>query len=339
METESLRAICRRWLALEQLPGLAVALVESERIRWEAAFGFAQLELEVPLTPQSPCEIASITKLLTAELVLRAWADGLIQLETTLAEAFAERPFPGGLPPAWGPIRVADLLRHRSGIRNYTAVEAYWRHTREDLPPEHILALVRELPLDFTPGSRYAYDNTGFYLLGLLLEAIHGQTYAELLQQQIFAPLQMQARIQDYAVLVPGRVAGYVRQGERIVNKPYYSPTGTYSAGGVLASARDLARWAAALYAPQRRRWRERMWMPDPSPAGNERAEGFCLGLGWFRLENDGRPFWGHNGGICGFVSALVHLPDTRRTAIVLCNGDWLKEPHRLGLELLAAWT
>lgn len=338
MSTEDrLERICRDWLQQRELVGLSAAVVENQAIVWEQGFGSAQLELDVPVGRDSVFEIASITKLLTAELVLQLVAEGKLRLDQTLGETLARVDI--SLPPAWYVIRIEQILRHSSGIRNYTAIPAYWQHTREDLPYSHILDLVRLMPLDFEPGSRYAYDNTGFFLLGLVLEAITGERYEELLRRRIFTPLGMKSsRVQDYSLISPGRVAGYSRVEGQIRNKPYYSATGTFSAGCVLASASDLARWATQLYSDRLpAELRAAQFTPQLSRAANEVAEGFSLGLGWFRLDNGGKPFWGHNGGILGFASALVHLPESGRTAIVLTNCDWLENPHELSLALLDA--
>jgi CubicO group peptidase (beta-lactamase class C family) len=331
-------ALCRAWRERYNLPGLAAALVDASRpgypLVYSDSFGFAQLELSCPLAPDGVFEIASLTKLFTAEAVMLLVHDGQLALETPIGSLLPE------LPRGWQAVTPGQILRHRSGIRNYAAVPEYWLHTREDLPYSHILDLVRDQPLDFEPGSRYAYDNTGFYLLGLLIEAVTGLRYSEFLHQRIFVPLGMsQTRCQDYSELIPRRVAGYSRVDAQTRNKPYYSPTGTYAAGCLVSSVGDLARWASSLHTDQimPMTLREQMLRPEPSPAANEVAEGFQLGLGWFRLENEGKPFWGHNGGILGFASSLVHFPELRRTAIVLTNCDWLEEPHRLALELIDA--
>ncbi|MEZ0371787.1 MAG: serine hydrolase domain-containing protein [Candidatus Sericytochromatia bacterium] len=313
------------------MPGLAAAVVKGGQLVWAGSTGSAQLELAVPLTTDSVFEIASITKLFTAEVIMLLVQAGRLALTDAIGD------YLGSLPEAWQGIRIIDILRHRSGIRNYTTLPAYWKHTREDLPYSHILEMVADLPLESAPGSRYAYDNTGFFLLGLLLESLSGKTYGELLQELIFAPLNMQAtRVQNYVSVIPGRVAGYTKIEGEICNKPYYSATGTFSGGCLLSSVTDLARYSASLHthALLPESLRAQMWTPEASPAGNELAAGFCLGLGWFHLDDP--PFWGHNGSIKGFASALVHMPDIRTTAIVLTNADWLERPDRLACELIA---
>ena len=331
-------AICRQTRDRLQLPGLAAALIDASRpgypLIFSESFGLAQLELTVPLTSDCVFEIASLTKLFTAEMILLLVNDGQLSLGDTLGSHMPD------LPESWQGITLEQILRHQSGIRNYTAVPEYWEHTHVDLPREHILALVKDLPLDFAPGSRYAYDNSGYYLLGILLEVVSGQSYGDLLQQRIFAPLYMSStRMQDYTRLIPRRVAGYSRVDGQVRNKPYYSPTGTFSAGCLVSSLTDLSRWAASLQAetllPQS--LRQQMWTPVASGLANEADEGFTMGLGWFCLENGGQPFWGHNGSILGYTASLVHLPERHLSAIVLSNCDWFERPHELALELIQA--
>ncbi|MGV3527012.1 MAG: serine hydrolase domain-containing protein [Candidatus Sericytochromatia bacterium] len=325
-------ALCAQWFQSQRLPGLAVGLQHGEQTVWAGQWGQAQLELGVPTGPETVFEIASVTKLFTTEAVLKAVQAGQLRLDDRLGQHLK------GLPAAWQDVQVQQILTHQSGLRNYTAVPEYWLHTREDLPASHILNLVRDLPLDFAPGDQYAYDNTGFYLLGLLLEAVAGLSYAEVLQRQIFRPLGMHAtRANDYRQRVPQRAAGYSLVEGEIVNKVYYSPTGTFAAGCLLSSVADLLRWSARLHDPD---WldpalRQACWTPRPSRAGNERQDGLQLGLGWFEVQTAQGPFWGHNGGIQGFSSSLIHLPESRWTAVVLSNGDWAAEPHLLARELL----
>ncbi len=329
-------SLCRSWRERYELPGLAVALVDTSRpgypLTYSESFGLASIELTVPLTTDCVFEIASITKLFTAEALMLLVHDGRLNLTDKLGQHLSE------LPESWSRVTMEQILRHQSGIRNYTAVPEYWEHTHVDLPRDHILNLVKDLPVDFEAGSRYAYDNTGFYLLGLVIEAVSQQSFGDFLQQRIFAPLYMNStRMQDYAALISRRVTGYSKVEGKIRNKPFYSPTGTFSAGGLVSNLGDLARWVASLHTGTLlpTELRDHMLTTLSSEADNEQSEGFQLGLGWFRLENEGQPFWGHNGGILGFTSALVHLPERKLSAIVLSNCDWLENPHQLALELI----
>ncbi len=324
------RGACLRFLEASGIPGLAAALVRGDDFLFLAGLGVASLEHDLPVTADTAFEIASVTKLFTAEAALLLVQDGLIELDTPLADHLE-------LPPGWRGVTVRHALTHQSGIRNYTLPPGYWERIREDRSAEEILALVADLPLDFEPGARYAYDNTGFYLLGLLIEAVTGESYEDHLGRRIFAPLGMTTtRVNDYAVPVRGRASGYSRVNDRIVNKTYYSTSNTFSAGVLLSSARDLATWAASLGVEEgARALRERMWTPQPSREGNERSLHFTVGLGWFLLDFGGRSYAGQNGSLQGFSSTLLHRLDQRLSAVVLYNGDWVEEPHRLALELI----
>ncbi len=319
-------AACEAFRERHNLPGVAAALVRGGEVLFAGGFGQANLEHGVPVTADTPFEIASITKLFTAQAVLLLVHEGLVDLDRPLADYLE-------LPSAWRAVTVRHALAHQSGIHSYTEVESYWARTRDDRTPEEILALISGLPLDFEPGERNAYDNTGFYLLGLLIETVSGQSYGAFLERRILAPAGMNAiRINDYAAVVPGRAAGYSRPDDRVENKAFYSVANTFAAGALLASAHDLASWLTRLPSQPL----EQLWAPHPSRQANERRSNFTMGLGWFLVDFDGRHYTGHNGSTQGFASSLLHRPETGVSAVTLFNGDWLAEPHQLPLELIA---
>lgn len=313
------------------IPGLSLGIMRGQEILWLKGYGLAQVELGVPASAESVYEIASVTKLFTASAIMQLAEAGQLALECPLREYLPS------LPEQWGEVTVRHLLAHQSGIRSYTAMPSYWESTRLDISREAILDLVRDLPLDFPPGSRYAYDNTGYYLLGLLIEQISGLSYGEFLHQQLFAPLGMESTcLNEPGRIVPQRAAGYTRQGKQLQNALYYSPSGTFAAGGLLSSVRDLMSWAATLgqgtlLKPESQ---QRMWHPHPSAAGNERQEHFSVGLGWFLVDFKGRTFAGHNGGIVGFSSALLHFIEEALTVVLLCNVDTLNKPHEIAFDV-----
>lgn len=319
-----------------QIPGLSLAVVQDGAVRLLSGYGLAHLEHQVPATAHTVYEIASLTKLFTATAVMRLVEAGRLALTDPLAAHLPD------LPPAWSAITIRHILAHQSGLKSYTQVKEYWRSTRLDVSRPAILDLVRHRPLDFQPGQRHAYDNTGYYLLGLLIEQISGQSYGQFLAEQIFEPLGMTAtRVNDPYAIVPHRAAGYTGRDGHLRNAEYYSPAGTFSAGVLLSSAADLATWAAtlhtdALLSPASR---ELMWRPHPSAAANEREFHFSLGLGWFLVDWQGRTFAGHNGDIVGFAASLVHFPAERLTGILLCNRDELETPHLLALGALEKFT
>lgn len=316
------------------IPGLSVAILREQEIVLAEGYGWANLEHDVPATADTVYEIASITKLFTATAVMQLAESGRLELSHPIGQYLPH------LPKAWRPITIQQLLSHQSGIRSYTEVGQYWQTTRLDISREELLSYVADLPLDFPPGQKYSYDNTGYYLLGFLIEAVSGRNYGDFLTKHIFRPLGMHnTQVNDPYAIVKNRAAGYSydQHSNQITHKPYYSTTGTFSAGVLLSTVNDLAKFAQSLYSDLllTADGRAQMWTPYPSEQENERKFDFSLGLGWFLVDHPNGRFAGHNGGIQGFASAFVHLLDSKTTFIVLCNQDMVAEPHQIGFELL----
>ncbi len=315
------------------IPGLALGIQRGDDLLHEGYYGFANLEHSIPAGAETSFEIASVSKLFTAQAVLRLAQDGRFGLDERLAGYLA------GLPEAWQPVTIRQCLAHQSGIPNYTTVDRYWETTRAAKSHEDVLALVRDLPLLFAPGTRHSYDNTGFYLLGMLIEAVTHQSYGDFLREMIFAPLDMShTRANDYASIIPHRAQGYMLRDGALANKDYYDLSNTFSAGVLLSTVRDLLRWTASftsdavLNAASRALW----WTVHSSQANNERENGYRLTLGWFIVDHPRAQFYGHNGGIEGFASSFLHFPETGTTAVALCNRGNLNNPHDILLDVLA---
>lgn len=324
--------IIQQFIARYSLPGLAIGIQRGDAILHEGCYGHANVEHNVPVTPETCFEIASVTKLFTAQAVLRLAQDARVSLDDSISN------YVSGLPETWHAVTIRHCLAHQSGIPNYTSIAHYWEITRVAKSHADVLALVRDLPLSFAPGARYSYDNTGFYLLGMLIEAVTGQPYGEYLRSTIFEPLGMSSTIaNDYMRIIPHRAQGYVLRDGVLANKDYYDISNTFSAGILLSTVRDLLRWSAALStnAVLNDASRELWWRVHPSQENNERASNLSLTLGWFIVGHPKARFYGHNGGIEGFASSLIHFPTTGITAVVLCNGGQVSEPHQIALDLL----
>ena len=321
----------RQEMSRLRIPGLSLAVVQQGQPVLLSGYGWANLEWGSAAAADTVYEIASVTKLFTATAIMMLAQSGQLSLSDCIGQHLPE------VPAAWRDVTLQHILTHQSGIKSYTDMPRYWETTRHDLSRAEILDLVRDLPLRFPPGERSAYDNTGYYLLGLLLERASGLSYADFLQQRIFAPLEMNdTRANDYAAVVPRRAAGYSLRGDQTVNKPYYSTAGTFSAGILLSTVADLAKWDIAvrrhaLISPQTH---AQMLTPHPSRQGNEQEFGYRHGLGWFLLEHKTHPFAGHNGGIQGFASSYVHFWQRDLTVILLCNLDNIPAPHEMALRV-----
>jgi CubicO group peptidase (beta-lactamase class C family) len=275
-------------------------------------YGYANAEWQIPNSPQTKFRIGSITKQFTAMLVMQLRERGRIRLEDSVC-VYMEP-----CPAAWKPVTVHHLLTHTSGIPTYTALPA-WREVRT-LPrtTEQIVALFRDLPLEWTPGERYAYNNSGYFLLGVVIEKITGRKYAEVLQDMILGPLGMMDTGYDWPdSIIPRRASGYVGTAPK-TNAPAIDMQHPFSAGALYSTVEDLLKWDQALYtetllpaAAQTIMW---------TPFLNNYA------YGWTIVQPSDATFGHrrmiHGGAINGFSAYIARQPESRVTVIVLSNNE-----------------
>ena len=188
-----------------QIPGLSLAVLKNGKVLKTKGYGFANVELECRATPETVYQLASITKCFTATAVMQLIEDGKLTLKDRISTHLPN------LPNAWSEITVWHLLTHSSGIKSYTLLSAIADHPQKTFSTDEMMALVAGLPLEFRPGERYDYSNTGYYLLGMLIERISGESYGAFLKRRIFTPAGMNStRVNDFSEMIPGRAAGYV---------------------------------------------------------------------------------------------------------------------------------
>lgn len=319
-------------VAKNHIPGLSVAIVQNGEPILVRGYGLANVEHSTPATEHTVYEIASVGKTFTATATMILVEEGMISLDDLIVD-YLDNP-----PEAWRPVTLKHILSHQSGIPSYTDAEGYWDITRLDLSKAEILALVSELPLKFQPGEFSAYDNTGYYLLGLMLEKVTGQSYGDLLCDRIFTPLGMNATtMNNPETIVPHRAAGYRWQNGILCNKPYYSPSVTYSAGGQVSSVADMVKWERALGNETllKQSTLDYMWTLQPSIRGQEWEKlRYGAGLGWFVLNYGDRRVVGHNGSILGFATNMTRFIDDQITVILFCNLDGIMRPDAIAKEI-----
>lgn len=302
-------------IARLRIPGLSLAVVCNGGIVKAKGYGFANLELQVKATEATVYEIGSLTKQFTATAILMLASEGRLRLEDPVS-----RYFPAA-PSSWARITLAHLLTHTSGIRNHSAMPDFPDIFRIERDRDELLDLFFALPLDFQPGETWAYDNTGYILLGYIIEAVGGTTYWELLEERIFAPLGMATtRSSDFRPIVPNRASGYVGTGDGFQNQPVLPPYTAFSAGALLSTVVDLARWEAALWSATLlpAATLDRMWTPARLTDGA--TPPFHYGFGWFVTSAGGRRFVHHGGGTPGFASNIYRVPDHGLAVIILSN-------------------
>lgn len=310
------------------IPGLSVAVVKEDIPLLIKGYGLANVELSVPATENSIYELASVGKTFTATATMMLVEQNKISLKDSITD-YLDNP-----PAAWRSVTLKHILCHQSGIPSYTSVAEYWKKTRLDVSRNEILALVSELPLMFSPGEYWSYDNTGYYLLGFMLEKVSGRPYEVLLKELIFDPLEMnETVINDPAAIIENRVAGYRLENNILQNKEYYSPSNTYSAGGWISSVADMVKWETAICSEKilKKSTLKQMWQPYESQKGNEREKySFTYGLGWHIPNYSDKLVVGHNGSIKGFATNITRYIDDKVTVILLCNLENIERPDAI---------
>lgn len=296
-------------------PGVSVAVARGGRILYAKGYGLANVELNVPTTTDTVYRIGSITKQFTASAVMQLVEEGKLSLDDPIEKFLPDFPVRGRR------ITIRHLLNHTSGIKSYTSLGLkFLAVTRQDLSHEDLIALFKDEPDDFQPGEKWLYDNSGYYLLGVILEKVTGSKYADYLQRQFFTPLSLSSTLYcDVEPIVKNRAAGYgLGLDKALRNADFISMKNPFAAGALCSTAKDLVTWTSALaggkivsaasYA--------QMTAPTKLADGKEQAYGFGLMPG----QLEGHPQISHGGGINGFAAMLMYFPKDDLTVAVLTN-------------------
>jgi CubicO group peptidase (beta-lactamase class C family) len=301
-------------MAAEHVPGLSLAVVRDGRVVRARGYGLANVELQVKATPETIYQSGSVGKQFTATAVMMLVEAGKLGLDDPISRYFPEAP------TAWAPIRVRHLLTHTSGLKDYD-LPLWHEYTQGDL-----LRAFAEPPLEFAPGDSWSYSNTGYVLLGFLIERVTGRFYGDLLAERVFEPLGMDAtRVISEADIVPNRAAGYRLLDGVLKNQEWVAPSLNRTADGSLYfSVLDVAKWDAALYTERllKRASLEAMWTPARLKDGRL-AEGYddnAYGSGWAVGEQRGHRRIEHGGSWQGFKAQISRYVDDRLSVIVLLN-------------------
>jgi CubicO group peptidase (beta-lactamase class C family) len=303
------------------IPGLSLAIVRDGRITKAQGYGFANLELRAHATKETVYEIGSNTKQFTAAAIMMLVEDGKVRLEDSIAKYFPEAP------ETWRGITVRHLLTHTSGIQNHVAVPHWLDVFRTNLafetapPRDELLKMFFKLPLEFQPGEPWAYDNTGYYLLGIVIEKVTGKSYWQFLDERIFKPLEMNTtRNTDPKAIIPNRASGYEWKNDRFENRPILLPPIAFSAGSLLSTVEDMVKWDAALSSEKllTKASLNQIWTAMLTNDGA--AAPFNYGFGWFVDSYHGRRVVQHSGGTPGFSSVIYRFLDDKLTIIILTN-------------------
>lgn len=297
-------------------PGIAVAIQRGTQVIYSKGFGYADLELRVPVTPDMVFPIGSITKTMTGLAITQLIVAGKIDLDAPAGK------YVPGLPVPARDALVRHLLNHTSGLVNYTELPEFPRGAERPVTRAEVLGWFSVKPLQFEPGTRYNYTNSDTFLLGLIIEHVTGQSYDEYVRRNIFTPFGMQhTSMADWRTLVSQRAHGYQRGKTGLVNAPRYDPLIAFSAGSALSTTQDMLKYRAGVFAGTATSTavRERLHQLDRLRDGT--LVPYSLGC-LVHVTLDGHRRIMHSGDISGFAAHYSYYPDDDTTIVVLTNSD-----------------
>jgi len=314
---EPVAQLVRAAMSSQRIPGLALLVCRHGTIVRAEGYGLANIELNVPVKPETIFQSGSVGKQFTATAVMMLVEAGKIGLDDPLT-----RYFPEG-PAWWHKVTIRELLSHTAGFTDYPKDF----DLRRDYSEDDLLKMVAAIPPAYPPGTSWSYSNLGYLTLGILIHKVTGEFYGDFLQERIFRPLGMSTtRIISERDLVPNRSAGYQLVDGRIENQTWVSPSlNTTADGSLYFSILDLAKWDAALYTdrlltPDTLR---RMWTVTPLLDGTPNSGAY--GFGWDIGSQDGHRLVEHEGSWQGFETQISRYIDDGLTVVVLTNLDSAK--------------
>lgn len=297
----------------QHIPGLSIAIVDHGKLVRARGYGFANLEQKVPAKAHTVYQIQSITKSFTATGIMLLVEEGKLRLEDEPGKYLP------GLPAAWKGITLRHLLNHTSGIKDF--INEPTVDLRQEIREDDVIRSVEKLPLNFPVGERYAYSNTNYHLLGMIVRKVTGKSWGDFLQERIFTPLEMRdTRILDLDEIIPHRATGYLWDRGHYRNGGFVAESIlAYAGGGIRSTVVDLAKWDAALREGRvlKPASLEQMWTPGRLNSGALTSYGF----GWGTGNQRGHRYLGHAGAhITGFHTDFTHFPEAGVTVVVLAN-------------------
>jgi CubicO group peptidase (beta-lactamase class C family) len=297
-------------------PGAAILVARGDKILFRSARGKAEIELGVPLSPDDVFRIGSNTKQFTAAAVLKLAEQGRLAVTDPLSRFLPS--YPNGEH-----ITVEELLRHTSGIKDYMEIDGYF-HTRirQDVSTEQLIDVFKDLPADFPPGSDWEYTNSGYILLGAIIEKVTEKPWHIALRDLLLAPLALShTTYDDSAALIARRAAGYsVDASGRTVNAPYISMTQAAAAGGLVSSPDDLFQWMRALHAGKVLRDDSYRYMTKVVQPPSGRSIDYACGINTLRVR--GESAFEHVGRDPGYMSEMLYVSKPAISVVVLTNTD-----------------
>jgi len=303
----------------DQLPAVSVAVALNGKVIFKKAYGFADLENNVPATPESLFRTASVAKPMTAVGALELAEQGKLDLDVPIQKycpAYPQKPWP---------ITTRQLLGHLSGIRAYQNREIFstvhYANTIDGM------SFFKDDPLLFEPGTKFFYTTFGYTVVGCVMEGASGEKFPEYMEEHVFKPAGMDhVAVDDVYTIVPHRVAGYDKLNGKIINMPLNDTSYKIPGGGYVATPEDLVKFASAVMAGKllRPETVTAMWTPQKTSDGKETR----YGMGWGKADFDGETIYAHSGDQPGTRTSLLVIPSRQMAFAVMINVEGVDAPE-----------
>lgn len=294
----------------QKIPGVSLAVIRDGQIVYAKGYGYANVEHQIPVKPETIFQSGSVGKQFTAMAVMVLVEEGKINLDDKISKYFTDAP------PEWSNVTVRHLLTHTSGMTDYPKDFNF----RADYTEDDIYKIIKATPLGFKPGEKWAYSNLGYVTLGILINRVSGKFYGDFLKERVFNPLGMTtARIISEADIVPNRAAGYALVKGELKNQMWVSPSLNTTADGALyLSVLDMAKWEAALNGGKllQKTGYDAMWTPVKLNDGKTHPYGF----GWSLADANGKRIIEHGGAWQGFKAMISRYPEDKLSVVVFAN-------------------
>ncbi len=294
-------------------PGAAIIVTRKGKPIFRKGYGLAVVEHDLPIEPHMVFRLGSITKQFTAVCILMLVEQGKVKLDDEITEYLTDYPTQAHR------ITVRQLLTHTSGIKSYTNVAAFMQNMRKDMSLDELINSFKLEPMEFAPDTSWNYNNSGYVMLGAIIEKVSGISYAEFLQKNIFEPLGMKHSCYDMPnPIIPGRVSGYKPVEDSYENADYISMTLPHAAGSLASNVDDMAAWDAALYTEKlvKQESLKEAWTGHKLKDGTSTGYGF----GWAESTFQDHAMIMHGGGIPGFITDAIRFPNEQVYVCILTN-------------------
>ncbi|CAL2103237.1 CubicO group peptidase (Beta-lactamase class C family) [Tenacibaculum sp. 190130A14a] len=312
----------------ENETGISVLVAKKGKVVYRKAFGKSNLELDVNMTPENVFEVGSITKQFTAVAILMLVEEGKLSLQDDITKFIPDYPTKGNK------ITVHHLLTHTSGIKSYTSMQKFGEVATIDKEPLKFIDFFKNEPMDFNPGEKYKYNNSGYFILGYIVEKVSGISYPKFLEERIFKKLNMNASYYgSHRKLIKNRASGYQKRNGTYSNARYISLTLPYAAGSIMSNVDDMLKWQIAISKNTLLK-KETLDIAFTNYTLNN-GEKINYGYGWSLDELNDVATIEHGGAIPGYLSMGVYVPSHDVYVIAFSNCG-CKRPTNLALEITA---